>query len=355
MQELKDKVFDFGLENLKNEVSKKFINMDDVVETIFISLCLGKNCILFGKGGYGKSSLVKYISKILDIPLYTKNFNSGTTIENILGIPDMDLLKKKSILKYAWHNTIFSKDGIAVFEEMLDARGDVLSCLKDIITEGGLRDIDTFNKSNITSFIACTNKDPKQFIDSFDDVDKESIKSFIDERFPYQIEVKWDSYETNDYYNLLKLNSQLKDDDNYLLSSILSSSFNEKISPRKAVYISEQINKFGFDSLKVFNISNLDINEHKKKSEKAKLINNQNDLLKNIKEDIYKLTNIKQPEKLIECCIMFKKLNIISSLFLKSGPFSDEVVSSELYKNISDEINHYSKYFLNRILELTKI
>ena len=354
MQDIKDKVFSFGLENLKNEVSKKFINMDNVVETLFISLCLGKNCILFGKGGYGKSALVKYISNILDIPLYTKNCNSGTTIEHILGIPDMDLLKNHSILKYAWQNTIFSKEGIAVFEEMLDARGDVLSCLKDIITEGGLRDIDTFNKSNITSIIACTNKDPKEFIESFDDVDKESIKSFIDERFPYQIEVKWDSYEIEDYFNLLSLNSNLDEDERYLLSSILSDS-KIKISPRKAVYISEQIKKFGFDSIKVFNLDVSSIDEHIKKTEKSKNISKQKTILKNINKDIDILLNNKNTEKLVECCILFKKLNILINNFLKSGPFSEEIINSSLYKDINENLNNLNKFFLNRIIELTKI
>jgi len=182
-----------GLEKMKERVAKKFYDMDDVVEALYRAFVSGKNVILYGPGGFGKSTVVVEFLKAANINYSTIVGYEDMDVEGLLGIPNMDKLLTKSIYETAFDRTAFVNPGILILEEFLDVNPKTAIALKDILTEGGLRQGNRFTESLISSVVICSNKSPYEL--STDS----STTAFYKERFPVVVRVEWDKYNYNRY------------------------------------------------------------------------------------------------------------------------------------------------------------
>ena len=303
------KALDYGLSQLKDTLSNDYIYMEEAIEHIWTGLVMGKNVLLYGPGGYAKTDLVKDIMRVLEIPLNKKVIHPGITVEHLFGVPDMEKLMKESKLEYAWHQTVFACPGVLALEEGLDAQGDIMATLKDIITEHGLRDKDLLYESLASSFIITTNKSPEEY--GKDD----SVKAFVDERFPYTYKVVWDSYVYEDYKLLFekKYKNKFTNDLN-ILAELCEQEANRNniISPRKAIYSADLVLQLGLNSLKTIGFNNIDINEYKERVKSKNSYNKLKIILDKTSMMLSDIHNIYTGNKIV---VIFKKYKILNEIY----------------------------------------
>lgn len=246
-KQISDKIRDhtktFDLENLVKESKIDLFNAENAIRTLYFATVTGQNAILHGPGGYGKSKVIKWFYSKLGIPIFTKVCNSATTVEELLGIPNMKKLMEESTYEIAFNKTIFKNKGILFLEEGLDMQPEVAAALKDILTTKGYHQGNSVDPSFISSVVIATNKDPKEC--ALDD----STAAFYEERFPHVLEIKWKTHEFKDYYNFLThatTNFNLEDNTYKLLASVYEEN---KLSPRKCIYYTKLIVEVGIQYL----------------------------------------------------------------------------------------------------------
>jgi hypothetical protein len=222
-----------GLYEMQRRLGEEFYQMEDVVASIYTSIVSGKNLILYGLGGFGKTQIVKRFLQIASIPQATIVGYEDMDVEALLGIPNMKMLMEESKYQISFETTAFMTKGVMVLEEFLDVNPKTAIALKDIITEGGYRQGDSFIKSNISSFIVCTNKSPDEM-----NIDN-STTAFYHERFPIKKYVGWKHYNYDRYSDFIKLivgkTEYQKNEESYQILAELSSrtsATSRPVSPR---------------------------------------------------------------------------------------------------------------------------
>tara|TARA_B110000037_G_scaffold85913_1_gene101894 strand:- start:4344 stop:5492 length:1149 start_codon:yes stop_codon:yes gene_type:complete len=221
----------YDLGELTEKLSSRFVFQEEAIRKIYVALTLGKNAILHGPGGFGKSEIVKAVCGELGVPIICKVGYQDMMPEELLGIPNMGKLLNESKYETAFENSVFCTPGILVLEEFFDCDPSTAAALKDVLTERGMREGSTKKESLISSVIITGNKDPQEL--GVDD----STKAFYLERFPYQHEAIWPSYDEKDYMKFYKVfygTTYGANKKKLLLCSKLCSSTEGRISPRTA-------------------------------------------------------------------------------------------------------------------------
>ena len=233
-------------DELIRNLAQDFIYHEEATRRIYAALATGKNGILYGPGGFGKSVLVKAICKYLGLPVIYKVGYEGMTPEELLGVPDMTKLLEESKYETAFENSVFSKPGILVLEEGLDADASCLATLKDVLTEKGFREGDTKKESLIASVLICGNKTPEDV--SIND----STKAFYQERFPYRHNMVWKNFSNVNYQNFFKVyykDKYLENRELLMLVAKLCSNSENSISPRVATQAADTALELGVEFL----------------------------------------------------------------------------------------------------------
>lgn len=229
LQDIKKNLQEQGLERITEKLSAKFFNMEYVIKALYVALTTGKNILLYGKGGYGKSQIVKEFLKLANIQSSTIVAYEDMEVEALLGLPDIKKLTEESKYEIAFENSVFTNPGVLVLEEFLDARPATAAALKDILSEKGYRRGDEFIESAISSVIICTNKSPE------DVSNNESTKALYKERFPIAVEVKWDKHDYDNYMRFIQVVRPKHENENYSVLAELcarTSASEQLISPR---------------------------------------------------------------------------------------------------------------------------
>lgn len=222
-----------GLDHMKAEVGKKFYKMDYVIEALYIAFTTGKNIILYGPGGYGKSQIVKEFIKVASIPSSTIVGYEDMEVEALLGLPNMKKLTEDSEYEIAFEKSKFMNPGVLILEEFMDVRPATAAALKDILSEKGYRRGAEFIPSAVESVVICTNKAPEEVSSNL------SLGALYKERFPIAVKVVWEEHDYNAYAGFIKHHIGLKTfkDSYYILAELCArTSANEaNISPRKVI------------------------------------------------------------------------------------------------------------------------
>jgi len=188
---------------VQQEVEKNFIYSEDVVDVLMTGIEMGKNVILYGRGGHGKSEITEllldtlYKNKFINSEPFVQALGDGMTEEKLFGGMDIKKFKEEGILEYlpqfSWMN-----HEIVVFEEIFDAPPQILLSLKDIITSGRFRQGNQSFAVKTKIIIGLTNKSKKDFAERSD-----SLKALA-ERFPLTLKVEWSSYTKASFMKLFK-------------------------------------------------------------------------------------------------------------------------------------------------------
>ena len=198
-EKISKRVLEVSLLEITEELSKKFVFQEESIKRLYTATATGQNAILYGPGGFSKSKLVVAFYKLLGIPLTFKVCHEESTTEDLLGIPNINKMLTESKLETAFENSIFCKPSVLILEEGLDMPPLVAACLKDVISEKGLREGKNFKESRISNIIITGNKSPEELSTS------DSIKAFYDERFPIQHLMIWKDFSPESYFKFFEI------------------------------------------------------------------------------------------------------------------------------------------------------
>lgn len=226
-------------EQIVASLGKKFIKSESFGETFWVGLETSKNIIFWGPGGHAKSEMAKHIFDSFNLPVFIQALGDGTSEDNLLGGLDMKKFKEEGKIEYLVENSFMAHEYV-IFEELLDCPSAVLLRLKDILTSGYFRN-GTQQYKIKTKFIVClTNRSREDVADDL------SIKALM-ERFPLELHVIWDSYESKDYSLMYK--KVLGKDFPVLAEAIAESNKTGFVSPRTAIHAAHVFMAGGFKAL----------------------------------------------------------------------------------------------------------
>jgi len=316
-------------EDMLEKVSEKFVFQEEATKAIYTGLSMNMNVFLSGPGGYGKSTLIKFILDIYKIPYHTIVGYKDMPVDALLGIPNMPKLLNESEYELNFKNSVFYKPGILIGEEFTDILPSTAAALKDILTEKGFRNKKGTTPSLIACMIVAANKSPGEIADD------ESKKAFYSERFPIKAEVVWESFLAKDYYELLiRRFPKTKITILYFLAKLFEGNhinYNNTISPRIAIAITEVYLKKGIEFIKHFD---LDLTE----VETIKRIANI-ELNKRTTKEIYTdlIANISEQENGIEkkACILFA----IDKITKQEREIETVTLTNNVLKELRDMFN----------------
>ena len=188
------------LEEIQSALTAQFVRVDEIARIIALGLGSGKNILLWGPAGHGKSEMVAaalaQVAKT-DADIFVQSFGEGMDEATLWGGLDFAALEREHVLRYFPENSFLNRE-YAVFEELFDAPASVLLALKDTLTARKLRKGSQSCTMKTKVIIALTNKNP----DEISDLGPASHA--LIERFPLQFEVKWPSYGSADYLELFR-------------------------------------------------------------------------------------------------------------------------------------------------------
>lgn len=177
-----------------NKGTKGFVFMDKTKEVLDIAYGLGKNVILFGKGGYGKSEFVEAFFKEKGIKPFTVQMGSGMTQDRLFGGMDLKKFSETGEILYLADKSFMNHEYV-IFEELFDAPDFILETLKAVLSSKVLQNGGNEYALKTKLIICCTNKTRDEFAKN------DSLKALM-ERFPLEQEVKWEQH-TKDCYEKL--------------------------------------------------------------------------------------------------------------------------------------------------------
>lgn len=178
-------------------LASQFINVDEIARVLALAVESKKNVLLWGPAGHGKSEMVTaaLAAIVEDDDVFVQSFGEGMDEATLWGGLDFQALEAEKVLRYFPEQSFLAKP-YAVFEELFDAPATVLLALKDTLTARKLRKGAQSFKMQTRVIIAITNKDPAEISDLG------PAAHALVERFPLQLEVKWNSYAAADYLRL---------------------------------------------------------------------------------------------------------------------------------------------------------
>jgi hypothetical protein len=273
-EKISARVLEVSLEEVTEELSKNFIFQEESIKVLYTSIATGQNVILFGPGGFSKSKLVVSFFELLGIPLTFKVGHEECTTEELLGIPNLQKLLNESKIETAFENSIFCKPSVLVLEEGLDIPPTVAACLKDIISQRGLREGNIFKESKISNIIIIGNKSPQDLNYS------DTLKAFYNERFPLQHLMVWKDFSAESYYKFFEIYFKEKiegKENEFLLLSELCANTKTIVSPRIAAAGGDVILKLNInylDTVSGIDTSKIDIYKTQTKLKSKLLIEN---------------------------------------------------------------------------------
>lgn len=195
-----------------------------------------ENVILFGPGGYGKSDAAVLFNDYLYEQGFVKSkqpfvmaFGQGMTEERLLGGLDVKEFQSEGKIKYLLEEAFINHE-VVVFEELWDAFPAVLLILKDILQSKSVRTGNEIIPIKTKIVIACTNRSRAEVV-------SDNSTEALMQRFQFEKEVKWTSWEMSDYRSAFECATGLPCDELSIAvarACAESSKSETKISPRTA-------------------------------------------------------------------------------------------------------------------------
>ena len=226
-------------QEIKSALDKSFIETEKVARILSLSLSGHKNCLLWGEGGHAKSTMVSCAVEGLKLSedCFIQSFGEGMDESRLFGGLNYEKLETEKVLEYHVERS-FLNSKVAVFEELFDAPPVVLLALKDTLTAKELRNGAQRCKMKTECIIALTNRNPAEISDMG------AAAHALVERFPLQLNVKWETYNGDAFVSLFmkvkpKVNNKMQRRLAFLIDRAISEG--AVISPRTAIHALETL------------------------------------------------------------------------------------------------------------------
>jgi len=181
----------------ERKATEGYVYMDRVKDILDVSMKTGKNVILYGPGGYGKSEFTLDFLREAGIEPYVITMGTGMTTDRMFGGLNIPTFNTTGKIEYLIENS-FMHHEFVIFEELFDAPDFILEQLKDILSSGVFRNGTQIFEIKTKLIICCTNKTREEFSKN------NSLKALM-ERFPLEAKVDWKDHNKISYENLFKV------------------------------------------------------------------------------------------------------------------------------------------------------
>ena len=217
---------------IREILDERFIKIDEISSLITSAFMSNKNAIIYGPAGHGKSQIMEYITNAVipkkcgltingncedhtceafdsngklvnpDAPclvsdVFIQSFGEGMDESKLWGGLNLEALNDKENPRFEYAPQYsFLNYSFAIFEEIFDAPTTVLLALKDTLTAREFRNGYQRYPMKTRCIVALTNKEPQEISDL-----GPSAHALI-ERFPLQLNLKWDSYTSKDFLQM---------------------------------------------------------------------------------------------------------------------------------------------------------
>jgi len=223
--------------NISVKRTGKYVYVEKVIKALEVAFETKKNILLYGPGGFSKSTLT--IDFLLDkgIEPFVLTLGKGMTIDRLFGGLNLKKFQEEGKIEYLVENSFMNYEYV-IFEEMFDAPDYILEQLKDVLSSKVLRNGTQFFPLKTKFIIANTNHTRTEYSKS-----NRSLLALM-ERFPLEIEVQWLNYNEITYSNLL---NSVKGTVNPMLTYVLDefAKSGNIISPRIALEAADVLDKCG--------------------------------------------------------------------------------------------------------------
>ena len=247
------------------DIEANFVFQKEPAKALYTGLANNMNVLLSGNGGYGKSSLIRFVLEYFGIPYTIVAGYKDMPVDALLGLPDMKKLLEDSSYQIKFEESAFYNPGVLVGEEFTDILPSTAAALKEILTSNGFHTKTGKVESLISTMIVAGNKSANEIADD------ESKKAFYKERFPLQEHVGWQIHSKENYMKFLKLKfPEAKIELLNFLAYLFENNHlecNNTISPRIAGEIAKVYLKDGLEFISSFSV---DLEHFKKIEEQAK-------------------------------------------------------------------------------------
>ena len=268
------------IEELVNtNLSKQFVNTEEISAAISIAIQSGKNVLLYGPAGFGKSEMINCLTEFLFAPkhcedckedfvtaseetdskasngspksikdkpfcekpgcgeqrVFVQSFGEGMDETRLFGGVDFKRFDERREIVFNPENSFLNYE-CAVFEEIFDAPPVVLLSLKDTLTSKELRNGNQRFPMKTKVIFGLTNKSPEE-ISSLG-----PSAHALTERFPIQLEVRWEDYSKKAWKQLFdKVYPKKYTDIKKKLAALTEMAYAKGsfISPRTAIHALE--------------------------------------------------------------------------------------------------------------------
>lgn len=174
---------------IKEALGKQFFHAEKLIDAVLVSLVASKshplrqNLICWGKGGFGKSEIVRAILIELDLPFVVFDFDKATTEEVVKGGYNLKHWHDQGELIHNLEKSLFAFP-IVIIEEGLSAQAPALTSMRNPLSSRMLNENGKEIPVVTELIIMCTNDDPSDYLDD------PGMNALL-QRFPNTIEVDW--------------------------------------------------------------------------------------------------------------------------------------------------------------------
>ena len=224
------------------ETTDQFVFMEKTLRALEIGFESGKNVILYGPGGHGKSELTNSFFAERGIKPFVITMGTGMTTDRLFGGLNIPVFNATGKIEYLVENSFMNYEYV-VFEELFDAPDFILEQLKDILSSGVFRNGTQYFEIKTKYIVCATNRTREEF-------SKNASLQALMERFPLEHNVIWDNYTDIAYMTLLE--SKFGEGEVDPLVPFILQKYAQKsitISPRVAVTAYQIFLSAGIDGL----------------------------------------------------------------------------------------------------------
>ena len=227
-------------ENEEEPVEKRtdrYVYSDKTIEVLEVAYLTNKNVVLWGPGGYSKSTLSLDFMRDKGHEPFVVTMGKGMTLDRLYGGLDLKKFQEDGRIEYLVENSFMNYEYV-IFEELFDSPDYILEQLKDTLSSKILR-----NGGQVfplkTKFIICNTNQTREFFTK----NNSSLLALM-ERFPLELEVRWKDHNRITYENLLnKVNGFADPMLTYVLEEFAKAG--HTISPRIAIEAAQVLDACG--------------------------------------------------------------------------------------------------------------
>lgn len=226
--------------------NSKFVLWEDYAQVMYQAWLAGKNLVVYGKGGFGKSEMTYHFFALLadTVPEFSSDLldcGGADSTKIWAGIKGSELPNFIYNVESSWLASRY-----VIFEELFDAQLSALVEMKQTLTSGEFRTPLQRFTSRCEWLVCLTNKSKAEVLDSVSEESRNTVDALL-QRFPLAYQLQWSAAQLRDNDCWRGLLEKVKPYLDYQVTDIYASALaqahktykanHDYMSPRSALHL----------------------------------------------------------------------------------------------------------------------